>query len=72
MPKPAIWGYYDTRDHARLARNRFKDQHGAYHRVRYMPSERYPEFPWAVVVYQWEHEADAINADGEVSDAVRA
>lgn len=66
MASFTIWGRYDADYHAKLARRRFKDQPGAYHRVRYMPSERWPDFPWALCVFDWEHDADAVNADGEL------
>jgi len=64
--KPAIMGRYETRDVARLARNRFEDMPGAYHRVRFDPCERYPEYPWTLVVYEWKEEADLIDHNGEV------
>jgi len=66
MTDTATWGRYETRDIARLACNRFEDQPGAYHRVRYSPSKRYPKFPWAVLVFGWEDEADLVDANGEV------
>lgn len=71
-PKFSTWGRYDARDYARLARQRFKDQPGAYHRVRYLPSTRWPDFPWAVLCFDWLSDADACNESGEViNDAVR-
>lgn len=66
MTKPAIWGRYDAQYHARLACQRFEDQPGAHPRVRYMPSERYPEFPHVLAIYDWGHEADQCDAEGEV------
>lgn len=66
VPKPAIWGRYETKDVGRLARNRFEDQPGAYHRIRYMPDERYPEFPWTLCVFAREDDANEINAEGEM------
>lgn len=67
MSKPAVWGRYDTRDYARLARNRFKDQPGAYYRIRYLPSIRWPDFPWAVLCFDWLSDADAIDGNGEIA-----
>jgi hypothetical protein len=66
MPKPAIWGRYETKDYARLACQRFEDQSGAWHRVRYKPSERYPGLPWTVCIYGWEDEADECDEEGEM------
>lgn len=66
MNSYAIWGRYSDRDHARLARNRFEDQPGAHHRVRYMPDERYPAEPYCLCVYDYEDEANEVDANGEV------
>lgn len=66
MSSFSTWGRYDSRDYARLARNRFEDQPGAWHRVRYMPSKRWPDFPYVLAVFDWEHDANAVDANGEV------
>ncbi len=71
MPDFATWGRYSDRDHARLARNRFEDVPGAHYRVKYAPDERYPNEPYAVLCFDWEHDADAFDANGEVNSAVR-
>ena len=62
----SIWGRYPDRDFARLARNRFADVPGAWYRVRYMPDERYPDEPYALCVFDWEHDANAYDHEGEV------
>lgn len=61
-----IWGRYDADYHARLALRCFEDQPGAYHRVRYMPDERYPAEPYVLAVFDWEHDADAFDSNGEL------
>lgn len=63
----ATWGRYSDRDYARLARNRFADQPGAHYRVRYMPDERYPPEPYVLAVFDWEYDADAFDANGELA-----
>lgn len=70
-PRFSIWGRYPDRDFARLARNRFSDAPGAYYRVRYMPSERYPGQPYVLAVYGWEDDANAYDHNGEVREAVK-
>lgn len=62
----STWGRYESRDYARLARNRFADVPGAHYRVRYMPDERYPFEPYAVLCFDYEEDADAFDANGEV------
>jgi hypothetical protein len=64
----SIWGRYPDRDFAR-ARNRFSDVPGAHYRVRYMPTTRYPDCPYAVVAYDWLGDADSIDANGELREA---
>lgn len=66
MANFSIWGRYETRDVARLACNRFEDQPGAWYRVRYMPNTSNPEYPYAVLVYDYKEDANAVDAEGEV------
>lgn len=67
----SIWGRYPDRDFARLAHNRFKDVPGAYYRVKYMPCERHPDCPYALVAFGWPEDADEFDADGELREATK-
>lgn len=74
-----ILGWYESERLAKLALRQWRGLYGDpetdpedfFFRVRYLgPSKRYPEYSWAIVSFTDQDEADAVNEQGEISDAI--
>jgi hypothetical protein len=74
-PQPSIWGRYPDETYAKLAMRQYlgdPDEPSCrtrppFYRVRYTPSERWPDLPWAICAFEWPEEADMCDANGVVS-----